>query len=127
MAAVIYLDTHVVAWLFAGEHRRLSVAGRRAVEEHELRVSPAVGLELQYLFETKRTTTPGTAVIDDLAGRIGLAVCDLPFPAVVREAVAQGWTQDPFDRLIVAQAAIRATALLTKDRVIRRRYAPAFW
>jgi len=46
---------------------------------------------------------------------------------VAREAVAQSWTRDPFDRLIVAQAAIRATALLTKDRVIRRRYAPAFW
>lgn len=127
MAAVIYLDTHVVAWLFAGEHRRLSRAGRRAVEEHDLLVSPAVMLELQYLFETKRTTTPGTAVVDDLASRIGLAVCDLPFPGVAREAVAQSWTRDPFDRMIVAQAAIRATPLLTKDRVIRRRYAPAFW
>jgi len=29
--------------------------------------------------------------------------------------------------LIVAQAAIRATPLLTKDRIIRRRYPPAFW
>ena len=127
MASVIYLDTHVVAWLFAGEHRRLSVAGRRAVEEHDLLVSPAVVLELQYLFETKRTTTAGTAVIDDLAARIGLAVCDLPFPRVAREAVSQNWTRDPFDRMIVAQAAIRGTALLTKDRVIRRRYPPAFW
>ena len=127
MATVIYLDTHVVAWLFAGEHQRLSAAGRRAVEEHDLLVSPAVVLELQYLFETKRTTTPGPAVVDDLAGRIGLTVCDLPFPRVAQEAVAQSWTRDPFDRMIVAQAAIRATGLLTKDRIIRRRYAPAFW
>lgn len=39
---MIYLDTHVAAWLFAGEHRRLSAAGRRAVEEHGLLVSPAL-------------------------------------------------------------------------------------
>jgi PIN domain nuclease of toxin-antitoxin system len=42
VAEVISLDTHVVAWLFAGEHQRLSTAGRRAVEEHDLLVSPAV-------------------------------------------------------------------------------------
>lgn len=127
MAAVIYLDTHVVAWLFAGEQVRLSAAGRRAVEGHDLLVSPAVLLELQFLFETKRTATASTAVIEDLSDRIGLAVCDLPFAGVAREAVAQSWTRDPFDRLIVAQAAMRATPLLTKDRVIRRRYTPAFW
>jgi PIN domain nuclease of toxin-antitoxin system len=123
----MYLDTHVVAWLFAGEHARLSPAGRRALEDHDLLVSPAVLLKLQFLFETRRTATAAAAVVQDLADRLGLGVCDLPFPGVAREALAHTWTRDPFDRLIVAQAAMRATPLLTKDRTIRRRYTPAFW
>ena len=38
MAAVAYLDTHVAAWLFAGEVARLSTAARRVIEEADLLV-----------------------------------------------------------------------------------------
>jgi PIN domain nuclease of toxin-antitoxin system len=127
VAAVIYLDTHVVAWLFAGDHARLSRAARLAIETHDLLVSPAVILELECLHETKRTSAPGAAVVGDLASRIGLRVCELPFADVTRAALGQHWTRDPFDRLILGQAAVRATPLLTKDRAIRRRYPPAIW
>jgi len=127
VAAVIYLDTHVAAWLFAGEEKRLSRTARLAIEAHDLLLSPAALLELEYLYETKRTTTPAAAVVEDLAGRIGLRVCDLPFPDVARAALAQRWTRDAFDRLIVGQAAMRATGLLTKDRTIRRHYSAAVW
>ena len=127
MAAVIYLDTHVAAWLFAGDDKRLSRPARLAIEAHDLLVSPAVVLELEYLYETGRTQTPGAAVIEDLGDRIGLRLCDLPFVDVTRAALAHRWTRDAFDRLIVGQASIRATPLLTKDRVIRRRYSPAVW
>ena len=127
MAALIYLDTHVVAWLFAGEGTLLSRTAKQAIESHDLLISPASLLELECLFETKRTTTPGAAVVEDLRSRIGLRLCDLPFPDVARAALGQPWTRDPFDRLIVAQAAVRATPLLTKDRVIRRSYRPALW
>ena len=127
MAALIYLDTHVVAWLFAGDGALLSRTAKQAIESHDLLISPAALLELEFLFETKRTSTPGAAVVEDLRNRIGARVCDLPFPDVARAALGQRWTRDPFDRLIVAQAAVRATPLLTKDRVIRRSYRPALW
>jgi len=127
VAAVSYLDTHVVAWLFAGEAERLSAAARAAIESDELLVSPAVVLELQYLYETKRVSTAAEVVIDDLGRRIGLQVCDLPFIDVVRRALALSWTRDPFDRLIVAQAAVRQAPLVTKDRTIRRRYRAGVW
>lgn len=127
MASVIYLDTHVVAWLFAGEHSHLSRSARLAIESHGLLISPAVLLELEYLYETKRTHTAGAAVVDDLRERIGLRVCELGFEAVARAALGQRWTRDPFDRLIVGQAAIQSAPLLTKDRRIRRHYSPAMW
>ena len=127
MAAVIYLDTHVAAWLFAGAQKRLSRPARLAIEAHDLLLSPAALLELEYLFETKRIATPGTAVVEDLADRVGLRLCDLPFNDVARSALSQRWTRDAFDRLIVGQASMRATPLLTKDRTIRRHYASAVW
>jgi len=37
------------------------------------------------------------------------------------------WTRDPFDRLIVGLAALAGSALLTKDRTIRKHYRKATW
>lgn len=127
MAAVAYLDTHVVAWLFAGDVTRLSNAARLAIEKDDLLVSPAVVLELQHLYETKRAADNAEVVVEDLRHRLSVRVCDLPFPDVVRRALTLSWTRDPFDRLIVAQAAIRSAKLVTRDRILRKRYGPSVW
>ena len=84
-------------------------------------------LELQYLYETKRVADNAELVVDDLLHRLGVRVCDLPFPDVARRALALSWTRDPFDRLIVAQAALRDARLVTKDRVLRKRYRASVW
>ena len=86
-----------------------------------------VTLELQYLFEIKRVTRPAADVVAFLAGAIGLVLCDLAFADVASAACAETWTRDPFDRVIVAQARMRGEPLLTKDRIIRRRYDEAMW
>lgn len=128
MEALIYLDTHVVAWLYAGETDGLTAnAAKRINLEDDLRISPAVILELQYLKEIGRLTAGGNAVVRSLGAQVGLQVCDLPFDAVVESALDQHWTRDPFDRLIVAQAAVARAPLLTKDRSIRRHYRQAVW
>ncbi|MEQ1908793.1 MAG: type II toxin-antitoxin system VapC family toxin, partial [Vicinamibacterales bacterium] len=123
MAAVAYLDTHVVAWLFAGDVKRVSAAAMEVIEADELLISPAVVLELQYLYETKRVGEKANGVVEDLRHRLGLHVCDLPFVDVASRALEFSWTRDPFDRLIVAQAAVRDAKLVTKDRVLRKRYS----
>ena len=51
MAPLIYLDTHVVAWMFAGRTELIPESVRVLLDEHDLMISPAVKLELQYLFE----------------------------------------------------------------------------
>lgn len=127
MAPLIYLDTHVAVWLFAGRADLLPPQARARIEESDLTVSPAVVLELQYLYEVERVTRPAQAVLDALVPEIGLKVCDLPFPRVVEAALGLGWTRDPFDRLIVAQAMIRGDALLTKDREIHDHYPQSVW
>jgi len=128
MEAVTYLDTHVVAWLYAG---RVDLLPPRVVdaieEEDELAISPAVVLELEYLREIGRLAVGGNAIAQSLSAQIGLRAHDLSFAVLVESALDLDWTRDPFDRLIVGQAALTESALLTKDRVIRRHYRHARW
>jgi PIN domain nuclease of toxin-antitoxin system len=127
MAAMIYLDTHVVVWLYAGLTTRLRPVARDLLNANDLAISPMVCLELQYLYETGRTTEPGGTVVDDLSRRIGLCVSEEPFQHIIALAVQQTWTRDPFDRIIVGQAALHQTTLVTKDSVLRKHYPGAFW
>ena len=127
MEALIYLDTHVVAWLYAGRVDLLTARAIELINEEELRISPAVILELEYLYEIRRISVAGNVVVQGLSAQLGLHVCDLPFPAVIESAVDQRWTRDPFDRMIVGQAALAGSAVLTKDRTIRKHYRRATW
>jgi len=127
MAALTYLDTHVVIWLYAGRLDLLPPRVVARIERDDLLVSPAVRLEVQYLHEIGRIRAPADEVIPYLGTTVGLGVCDLPFDRVVSAALRQSWTRDPFDRLIVAQAAVRGAALLTRDEQLRARYRRATW
>jgi PIN domain nuclease of toxin-antitoxin system len=127
VAPVIYLDTHVAAWMFAGRIDLLPEAVLAYVEAYDLLISPAVELELQYLFEIRRTSEPAQVVVESLQREVGLKVCDLPLHGVVATALSQSWTRDPFDRLIVSQALLRQAPLATRDRVMRAHCPLAFW
>lgn len=125
---MIYLDTHVVAWLHASGDRMLSAEAIRRIEDaDQIRVSPMVRLELQYLYEIGRVAQPATSVLDAMQAALGLRICDAPFPAVARAAEGETWTRDPFDRVIVAQSALRDAPLLTKDRMLHEHYDKALW
>jgi PIN domain nuclease of toxin-antitoxin system len=127
VATVIYADTHVVAWLYAGRIDLIPSRARASLEDQPVLVSPMVAFELQYLFETGRTTAPAQRVLEALGGDIGLRLCDLPFPDVIEVAIRQSWTRDPFDRIIVAQAAVRRAPLISADAMIRAHYSRALW
>ena len=124
---MIYLDTHVVAWLYAGLKAHLSLAVQDLMNDKDLYISPMVLLELQYLHETGRTAAPGKDVVQILTQNIGLRMCDEPFQPIVVQAAEQTWIRDPFDRIIVGHAALRQRTLITKDRNIRAHYPHAFW
>lgn len=124
----LYLDTHVVVWLYQDGAARLSERGAQAIETAgTILVSPMVELELAYLREIGRVTPVPASILDTLARDLELVTCRLPFASVVGEAAKQTWTRDPFDRLIVAQAAHGGAPLLTADRNMLRNYPAAFW
>lgn len=124
---MIYLDTHVAVWLYAGRVDLLPDGARSLVDANDLLVSPIVALELQYLHETGRTNEPAVPVLQSLARLIGLQRCDLPFADVVEASLRESWTRDPFDRVVVAHARLREAPLLTKDRTIREHFRGAVW
>jgi PIN domain nuclease of toxin-antitoxin system len=98
-----------------------------SVIKARLFISPMVVLELEYLYETGRTTAPSHVVVEDLKHRIDLSVADTLFIDVVTAARNLTWTRDPFDRLIAAQALVENAHLLTADRTIRDNLSLAIW
>lgn len=127
MEDVIYLDTHVVIWLYAGETTLFSKKALNSLQNNHLLISPVVELELQYLLETKRILIPPDEVIRTLAIEIALSKCTHHFHSVITKSLEMSWTRDPFDRIITAQAAINHSHLLTKDATILSNYKEAFW
>lgn len=127
MAALIYLDTHVVAWLYAGRPEYFSPKAAGLMNEEDILISPIVQLELQYLYQIGKIDQPGRTVTDDLEQRIGLRFCDLSFADVVASALDLDWTRDPFDRMIVGHASLNDATLITKDSTIHGNYAGAVW
>ena len=123
----VYLDTHVVVWLFAGEIDKLSDTAREYIEERDLLVSPMVLLELEFLYEIGRLRYRQDAIVDSLSQTIDLKLCKLPFATIAREATRHDWTRDPFDRLIVANTICNDSVLLSRDRNILKHCQRAIW
>lgn len=124
---MIYLDTHVVVWLYGGLSEKFTDLAIALINEHDLYISPMVRLELQYLYEIERLTVGADTILPDLGDRLGLRICEQDFNRVIGYGLGLAWTRDPFDRLIVAQAMVGENLLLTKDLKIREHYAGARW
>jgi PIN domain nuclease of toxin-antitoxin system len=119
---LIYIDTHIAVWLCAGVVGKLSDKAKDLLNSHEIRISPIVRLELQYLYEIKRVTLPANDIVADLSHSIGLKVCDKDFNAVLHRAIALTWIRDPFDRIIVAHALLNEDYLVTMDQTMLDNY-----
>jgi PIN domain nuclease of toxin-antitoxin system len=124
---LIYLDTHVVVWLYAGHIENISVTAQSHINENDIYISPIVRLELQYLFEIERITQKPQTVLSDLADNIGLKICSKDFNQIITKAQSITWTRDPFDRIIVAHTALNNDILLTKDQTILTHFQQAVW
>ena len=123
----IYLDTHVVVWLFSGELNKISKKAKELIEESELFISPMVVLELEFLHEIGRLKYDSNTIVSSLVKSIDLKVCKNSFEPIGYESVKHNWTRDPFDRVIVANASCGGFLLLSRDRKILDNYDKAIW
>ena len=111
----LLLDTHVLLWWLAGDDR-LTPTMREAIADPTtpVVVSAASAWEMAIKAGLGKLTIPG-----DLAGELGRQGFD-ELPVTVEDGVAAGALPrhhaDPFDRMLIAQAARRQFVLVTADR-----------
>ena len=118
----VYLDTHIVVWLYNGEVNRFTEKIKKLINSSSLYVSEFVRLELGYLFEIGRIKEKADIIINTLSDEIGLLRCKRPMSQVVTQSLQQKWTRDPFDRIITSTASIGDDYLLTYDEGILKHY-----
>ncbi len=124
---MIFLDTHVVVWLYAGIVEKISKLAIQQIESNELLISQLVRLELQYLYEIGRITVAPDVMIKDLINTIGLKVSQMKAEQVFNYAIETAWARDVFGRLITAEADSLSLAIITKDKSIQENYRRAIW
>ena len=122
-----FLDTHAAVALEEGATEVFGRAALDVLERAALLVSPIVRLELAFLSEIGRLTVDPDEVLNNLSTRLGVVQADDPMAAVVVEAMRLAWTRDPFDRLLVATAALHQAPLITKDQSIHEHFEDAIW
>lgn len=127
MADKIYIDTHIAIILFSGDLSLLTEKVKALLQRSKIYISPSVELELQLFYEQGKIKQPARNLISTLKSEIGLTFCDLEFVKVSEEACKLNWTNNIFDRLIVAQASLGNNILITKNESIRINYPRAYW
>lgn len=120
--SLVFLDTHIVVWLYDALLNKLSPHAQSVLENGELRISPMSILELQYLYEIKRINVKPKTILHHLEINIDLKKDEAHFSDIVAEAMSFTWTRDPFDRIIVAQAKYNKAYLVTADQIIQAHY-----
>lgn len=111
----LLLDTNVAVWLLLGDRERVS---RRAVDAMEDEANE-IALSAASVWEIAIKRSLGKLTIEDRWARalMRLGFDPLPVTALHAEAVeGLPWHhRDPFDRLLVAQAAVEGYALVSAD------------
>jgi PIN domain nuclease of toxin-antitoxin system len=113
--------------LYAGLVDKFNRPIRDLMNEQDIAISPVVRLELQFLYEIHRVADDSSTIVADLANRIGLTISDKHFNSTISRALEISWTRDPFDRIIVANASLEDSILVSKDQGILSHYPFARW
>ena len=113
----LLLDTHVLIWWDAG--RRIAAEARRAIEEADsVYVSAASAWEVA--INTALGRLRPTRTVEEAASDSGFLELPVTFRHAERVTGLPPHHRDPFDRMLVAQAAVEELALVTRDRVFAR-------
>ncbi len=125
---IAYLDTNIVVWLAQRALSRITPHAQQVLETASLLISPMVLVELEYLYEAHRIKLPSQDIYVKLQHEIGMRVCDVDFPTIANMTIAEKWTRDPFDRIIVAHAKANGLApLISADQEIQQHYPRTIW
>ena len=123
---MVYLDTTFLVRMVSSPNL-ISPSARRFIGQRELRVSPMVVLELQFLYEIQRVRYSSGEIMKHASDEFGVTVCNKPFEAITAKALEFSWTHDPFDRLILAHAVLDHDYLIATDGKFHEHYKRVIW
>lgn len=122
----LLLDTHAALWWLSGDERfGEGAAGQMSVAANQVLLSAAVVWEVAIKRSLGKLDAPG----DFAPTLLGAGALALPVGLDHAAAVAElPWHhRDPFDRLLVAQAAIERAVLVTGDQAFHAYGVPVVW
>lgn len=113
----LLLDTHVLIWWDEG--RRIAAEARRAIEEADtVYVSAASAWEVA--IKTALGRLRPTRTVEQAASESGFLELPITFGHAEQVTALPPHHRDPFDRMLVAQAAVEGLTLVTRDPVFAR-------
>jgi len=122
----LLLDTHAALWFLSGDDRLGEGAKRHLLDE-----TNRVLLSAAVVWEVALKRSLGKLAVPDeyLALLLGAGVQALPVSLAHAAAIAElPWHhRDPFDRMLVAQAAIEQAALVSRDDELRAYGVTLVW
>ena len=127
MESLIFLDTHVAIWLYSGRLDLFKPKVLQLINDNQVCISHLVRLEMKYLNEIGRINQHPDMIIDALIDEIGLVFSSNSIERLINQAIHLDFTRDPFDRIIVADARLNNSYLISKDQNIKKHYRNTVW
>ena len=125
-----FIDAQALIWFGTG-HKRTPVRVRRFIEDptNELLLSIATIWEMMIKGRLGRFQfdQPPVAFVLHQIGALSLIPTAISMEHVFRVFDLPGFHQDPFDRLLIAQAMIENVPILTGDQAIERYDVQTIW
>lgn len=127
----ILLDTHALIWWIANDRRQLAQAAYTALsdETNEILVSAITAFEI-----TTKYRLGKLAAVTDFVDDIGRAVADEGFDELpisladaARAGALPGPNQDPFDRMLIAQALNHNLTLVSNETLFDQYGIQRLW
>jgi len=113
----LLLDTRVLIWWDDG--RRLAAEARRAIEEADTVYVSAVSA-WEVAIKTGLGRLRPTRTVEEAVSESGFLELPVTFRHAERVTGLPPHHRDPFDRMLVAQAAVEDLTLVTRDPVFAR-------
>jgi PIN domain nuclease of toxin-antitoxin system len=118
----LLLDTHVLLWA-ASDPEQLTSAARTALEDgsYDVLVSVVTAWEIAIKQSLGKLELPKPAErwLPEVLRRTGFDFAEIGLAAALRVRALPWHHRDPFDRLLVVQAAEDGYTIVTRDEILR--------
>lgn len=126
----LLLDTHVWLWMLSAPER-LNAATQSALADSATELWLSVASAWEVAIKHARGKLPLPDPVGDLVAlsseRFGMNVLPIRLPHALTAAELPPHHNDPFDRLLIAQAQLESMTLVTADKLVTKYGAAVLW